>query len=125
MVCPAQAQTFWRLGLLVTLTPAFLAHWTHAPGWHAALLLAECVVYVLWGVWQRIRAFVAAGLAAIMLYAASVSLGALPDTVTTIVALLVGVGLFVFGFYALTHQEEMKRLAANLHRRWAVWHSWR
>ena len=74
---------------------------------------------------QRIRAFVTAGLAVIVLYAASVSLGALPDTVTTVLALLTGVGLFVFGFYALTHQETMKRLAAKLQQKWAVWHSWR
>lgn len=120
-----EAKTFWWAGLMVTLTPAFLTHWTHAPTWHSALLLSECVVYVLWGVAQRIRAFVAAGLGTVVLYGASVSLGILPDTLTTIAALLAGVGLFVFGFYALTHQEAMKRLAANIQRRWTVRHSWR
>ncbi|MCW3096015.1 MAG: hypothetical protein JWL77_1633 [Chthonomonadaceae bacterium] len=120
-----EAQTFWGVGLLVTLTPALLTRWMHAPGWHAALLLSECVVCVLWGVAQRIRVFVAGGLGTILLYAASVSLGILPDILTTVLALVAGVGLFVFGFYALTHQEMMKRLAAAIQQRWTVWHSWR
>ena len=120
-----EAQAFWGMGLLVTLTPALLTRWTHAPGWHTALLLSECVVCVLWGVAQRIRVFAAAGLGTILLYAASVTLGTLPDTITTILALLAGVGLFVFGFYALTHQESMKRLAASIQQRWTIWHSWR
>jgi hypothetical protein len=120
-----EAQTFWGMGLLVTLTPALLTRWMHAPGWHAALLLSECVVCVLWGVAQRIRVFVAGGLGTILLYAASVSLGILPDILTTILALVGGVGLFIFGFYALTHQETMKRLAAAIQQRWTVWHSWR
>jgi len=64
-------------------------------------------------------------LGTIVLYAASVLVGSLPDTISTILALLAGVGLFVFGFYALTHQEMMKRLAADLQQRWTIWHSWR
>ncbi len=98
-----EAQTTWGAGLLVSLTPALLTRWMPAPNWHAALLLAECVGFVLWGVAQRIRVFVAAGLGTVTIYAASVLIGTLPDTVTTILALLAGVGLFVFGFYALTH----------------------
>ena len=121
----SEAQTFWGIGLLVTLTPALLTRWMHAPGWHAALLLSECIVCVLWGVAQRIRVFVAGGLGTILLYAASLSLGILPDTLTTLLALLAGVGLFIFGFYALTHQERMKQLAAKIQQRWTVWHSWR
>jgi len=113
------------IGLLVTLTPALLTRWMHAPGWHAALLLSECVVCVLWGISQRIRVFVAGGLGTILLYAASVSLGILPDTLTTILALLAGVGLFIFGFYALTHQEMMKQVATKIQQRWTIWHSWR
>ena len=120
-----EAQAFWWMGMLVTLTPALLTRWSNAPGWHVAVLLSECIVYVLWGIAQRIRVFVAAGLGTVLLYAASMSLGILPDAVTTILALLAGVGLFVFGFYALTHRETMKRLAAALQQRWAVWHSWR
>ncbi|MCW3054117.1 MAG: hypothetical protein JWN14_3287, partial [Chthonomonadales bacterium] len=121
----SEAQTFWGIGMLVTLTPALLTRWMHAPGWHAALLLSECVVCVLWGISQRIRVFVAGGLGTILLYAASVSLGILPDTLTTILALFAGVGLFIFGFYAVTHQEMMKQLAAKIQQRWTIWHSWR
>ena len=61
----------------------------------------------------------------LLFYAASVLIGTLPDTITTILALLAGVGLFVFGFYALTHQERMKQLTAMIQQRWTVWHSWR
>ena len=121
----SEAQMFWGLGLLVTLTPALLTRWMHAPGWHAAVLMAECIVCVLWGVAQRIRIFVGIGLGTILLYTASITLGIVPDTFTTILALSAGVGLFVFGFYALTHKETMKRMAAAMQHRWSVWHSWR
>ncbi len=121
----SRAQGFWWVGLLLVLTPAFLTHWEHAPGWHTALFLIECTVCVLWGVAQRVRAFVGAGLGFVALYAAAVVQGSLPDVVTTVLALLAGVSLFVVGFYSLTHREQMRQMAESLQRRWAGWSAWR
>lgn len=122
---PQEAQTFWWIGLLTGLTPTLLTRWMHAPGWHASLLVGECTVCVLWGISHRIRAFVAAGLGTITIYATSVALGILPDAIATILTLLTGIGLFVFGFYALTHQKAIKRLMTTLQQRWTLWHTWR
>ena len=111
--------------MLLTLTPTFLAY-RHAPGsWHMLLLLGECLAAALWGIAQRIRAFVSAGLLFAGLYAASAAAGFLPGTWGTLISLLVGVGLFIAGFYALMHREAVRRGLAFLEGQWQAWQAWR
>ncbi len=120
-----QAQSFWWTGLLVILTPAFLAYRYGDVPWHTVLLLVECLAAVLWGIGQRIRAFVYAGLAFTAAFAASTIEGHLPEEIGTLAALLIGVGLFVVGFYLLTHREVMRKWAAILTAQWQAWQAWR
>jgi hypothetical protein len=120
-----QAHQFWWAGLLLVMTPAFLAYWHHAAAWHTLLLLAECLASVLWGIGQRIRAFTGAGLAFAALYGASVLSGRLPDVWGTLVSLLVGVGLFVIGFTIVTHRESARRWANTIEMQWQAWQAWR
>lgn len=119
------AQWFWGSGLLLTMTPPFLDYWHHVAGWHTVLFLAECAVFVLWGIGQRIRVFVSAGLGYLLLFAASVFVGNLPDIGGTLAALLGGIVLFIAGFYALTHKEAAQRALMRLNAQWHVWQSWR
>ncbi|HLV80429.1 MAG TPA: hypothetical protein VKT32_09105, partial [Chthonomonadaceae bacterium] len=119
------APLLWWAGLLMMMTPAFLAYWQRAASWHTLVLLSECLLAVLWGVGQRIRAFVCAGLLFAAAYAASAAIGRLPDTVSTLASLLMGVGLFVIGFYILTHREVVQRWAAALEGHWQAWQAWR
>lgn len=119
------AHALWWAGLLSMLLPAFLAFWRQGGSFHTLLLLGECLVAVLWGVGQRIRAFVLAGLLFAAAYAASSAIGRLPDTLSTLASLITGVGLFVMGFYALTHRETVQRWAAALEGHWQAWQAWR
>ncbi len=120
-----QAQSLWTGGLLLTITPAFLAFWNHAGDIHTLLFIGECLVSALWGIWQRIRAFVLVGMGYIALYAAAVISGHLPDVWGTLVTLIVGVILFIAGFYILTHRAVMQRWAAVVERQWEAWKAWR
>ncbi len=119
-----QARTLWWAGLLLTLTPSFLAYWERAADWHTVLFLLECLVAVLWGIGHRIRAFTIAGLGFACLFAAAVSIGHLPSTFGTLVTLFIGVSLFIIGYYALTHREEIQRMALAFETRWKAWQAW-
>lgn len=119
------AHLFWWSGLLLMMTPAFLAYWQRAASWHTLVLLSECLLAVLWGIGQRIRSFVCAGLLFAAAYAASAAIGRLPDTISTLASLLMGVSLFVIGFYILTHREVVQRWAVALEDHWHVWQAWR
>ena len=104
-----RAHWLWWAGLLLMLTPTFLAYWQHASEWHTVLLVAECLVVVLWGISQRIRSFVSAGMLFTIAFAASCSIGHVPEIWGTFSALAAGVGLFIAGFYVLTHREVVQR----------------
>lgn len=121
----AASQAFWWAGVLLMMTPAFFAYWQHAGAWHTILLLTECLAALLWGIAQRIRAFVYASLGFAAAYSASASVGHLPETWGTVISLLIGVGLFVAGFYALTHREVVQRAIASAERTWRRWQEWR
>ena len=116
-----EAQGLWTVGLLLTITPAFLAFWQRAGDIHTLLFVGECLLSVLWGIAQRIRAFVLAGMGFIALYAGAVTAGHLPDVWGTLATLLVGVLLFVLGFAMLTRRASLQRLAARLAARWESW----
>ena len=116
-----QAQGFWIIGWLLLLTPPFLAYWQGGAAWHTPLLLIECVIAVVLGAVWRIRAFFGNGLLFAALFAAGHLLGRLPEAWGTFAALLLGVGLFVAGFYALTHRETVQRWAAALETHWKAW----
>jgi hypothetical protein len=120
-----EARALWWAGLLLILTPAYLAYWEHAAPWHTLLLIGECLAAVLWGIAQHIRAFVCAGLGFAAAFGASVTIGRLPEVWGTLAALLVGVGLFIAGFYALTHREIIQSRMAALEAQWRSWQAWR
>ncbi len=120
-----QARSLWIAGLLLLITPAFLAFWNRDGDIHALLFLGECLLSALWGLWQRIRVFVLIGMGYMALYAASVIIGHVPDVWGTIVTLVVGVTLFIMGFYILTHRAMMQQWAAAIERQWQGWQAWR
>ena len=121
----AQAQKLWTVGLLLTITPAFLAFWQGEGDIHTLLFVGECLLSTLWGIAQRIRAFVLVGMGFIALYAGAVTVGHLPDVWGTLATLVVGVTLFVIGFAMLTRRAIMQRVAARLEAQWAAWRAWR
>lgn len=56
-------QTYFLAGLLLVLTPTFVAAWQVGAGpLHALLLLTECVAALFYGIAARIKVFVGAGL---------------------------------------------------------------
>jgi hypothetical protein len=107
------------------MTPAFLSYWRGESPLHTVLLLVECLFAVLWGVGQRIRAFVCGGLGFAAAFAGSQVVGHLPEFWGTLAALVIGVSLFIFGFYALTNRERLQRWAASCEARWHAWLAWR
>jgi len=57
-------QTYFLAGLLLVLTPTFVAAWqAHAGPLHALLLLTECVAALFYGIAARIKVFVGTGVA--------------------------------------------------------------
>jgi hypothetical protein len=120
-----EAQGLWTVGLLLTITPAFLAFWQHAGDIHTILFVGECLLSVLWGIAQRIRAFVLVGMGFIALYAGAVTVGHLPDVWGTLATLLVGVLLFVIGYAMLTRRAIMQRISTRLTAQWESWRGWR
>ena len=57
-------QLYFLSGLLLTLTPTFVAAWQpQASSGHALLLLSECVLALFYGIAARLKAFVGAGAA--------------------------------------------------------------
>lgn len=60
----AAPQTYFLAGLLLVLTPTFVAAWQAQSGpLHALLLLTECVAALFYGIAARIKVFVGAGVA--------------------------------------------------------------
>ena len=116
-----RAQGFWVTGWLLLLTPPFLAYWQGGAAWHTPLFLIECVLAVTLGAAWRIRAFFGCGLLFASLFAAGHFVGRLPEAWGTFAALLLGVGLFAAGFYALTHREMVQRWTMALEARWKAW----
>ena len=116
-----KAQVFWVAGWLLLLTPPFLAYWQGGAAWHTPLFLVECVLAVTIGAALRIRAFFGCGLLFAVLFAGGHLVGRLPDASGTFAALLLGVGLFAAGFYALTHRETVQRWATALETHWKAW----
>ena len=66
-----------------------------------------------------------AGLAFASAYATPQLIGLLSEFWGTVLALLVGVGLFVFGFYALTRRERLQQWATTCETQWKSWLAWR
>ena len=116
-----KAQGFWVAGWLLLLTPPFLAYWQGGAAWRTPLFLIECVLAVVLGAALRIRAFFGCGLLFAGLFAAGHMVGRLPEAWGTFAALLLGVGLFAAGFYALTHRETVQRWTAALETHWKAW----
>lgn len=58
------APAYFLVGLLLTLTPTFVAAWPAAsPPVHSVLLLSECVAAVFYGITGRVKIFVGTGFA--------------------------------------------------------------
>ena len=118
----ARAQSLWIADLMIT--PAFLAFWSHTGDIHTLLFVSECLLAAVWGIWQRIRDFVLVGTGFIALYAATVAAGHLPDVWATLVTLLIGIALFVAGFYIRMHCAIMQQWVAAIDRQWKAWQAW-
>ena len=103
------ARMAWWAGLACALGTCFVLYWTRAAGAHHILLLiAECVAATLWGVIRRIRAYVSAGFAFLVLLTVASWFRHVNDIASTISALAIGVTLFICVYYWLTHRAKIE-----------------
>ena len=117
-----RAAAFWWLGLLTTMTPTFAAflanHVSGGSPLHALLLAVECIAAVLWGIRERIRAFVACGVLFATGFVAVLGAGPVVQTWSGVFALALGVALLAFvlvaGYRRAEIAEGMQRLGAEL-----------
>jgi hypothetical protein len=120
------ARTAWWAGLAVILTPCFALYWTHSTGMHhVVLLIVECVAATLWGLIRRIRAYVSAGFAYLVLLSVASWFRHVNDVAGTISALAVGVALFIWVYYWLTHREKIDNWLLRVSGAWRAWRAWR
>ncbi len=120
------ARAAWWAGLVVMLGSCFILYWTRAAGGHHNLLLiSECVVATLWGVIRRIRAYVSAGFGFLVLLTVASWFRHVNDIAGTISALAIGVALFVYVYYWLTHRERIENWLLRASGAWRSWQAWR
>ena len=120
------ARMAWWAGLIVTLGPCFVLYWTRAAGMHhIVLLLGECVAASLWGVVLRIRAYVSAGFAFLVLLMVASWFRHVNDIASTVSALAIGVTLFICVYYWLTHRERIETWLLRASGAWRAWSTWR
>jgi hypothetical protein len=120
------ARLGWWSGLIVLLTPCFILYWTRSPGMHhIVLLIVECVAAALWGLIRRIRAYVSAGFAYLVLLTVASWFRHVNDVAGTISALSLGVALFVWVYYWLTHREKIDNWLLRVSGAWRAWRAWR
>jgi hypothetical protein len=120
------ARVAWWAGLAVVLTPCFVLYWTRSPGMHhIVLLIVECVAATLWGLIRRIRAYVSAGFAYLVLLTVASWFRHVNDIAGTISALATGVALFVWVYYWLTHREKIDNWLLRVSGAWRAWRAWR
>ncbi|NLI00359.1 MAG: hypothetical protein GX446_12815, partial [Chthonomonadales bacterium] len=120
-----EAKGLWWTGALVVMTPTFIAFWTHfsegGPVWHALLLVAECLAAVLWGIANRIRAFVITGGAYALAFAAVLGAASVQEIWIGLVALVVGLGLLAVVVQLNTRAEATRAWIDRTVQEWRRW----
>ena len=115
----------WWAGLLALFAPAYVAfRANYAAGgapFHALLLLVECIGAIAWGIAHRIRAFVLAGTAFCLAFAATLGSGAIVEVWTGLMAVAVGLSLLAFVFYVSLHQDGIRLWMQRFNQEWSRW----
>lgn len=121
-----RSKYLWGAGLLVCMAPALMRYWdAPRPGYHVALLVAECVLATLWGIFRRIRVYAGLGFVVLVLLTVSSWFRYVHnDFAGPISALIAAIALFVAGFYALTRRARLEAWLARIGS-WTQGQTWR
>jgi len=119
------APILWWLGLLLSLTPTFVAFHLHFQSGgtplHAILLIVQCVGAVLWGIARRIKAFAACGSLFALAFAGELILGAIGQIWAGLIALVVGSALLAAVYILSTRSAEARAVMDRAVRQWRSW----
>jgi len=119
------AQGLWWLGLLLVMSPTYLAFYVHftssGPPWHAVLLVAESILAVLWGIANRIRAFVLAGTLFALGFAAVLVASAITQVWIGIVSVAAGLLLLAGVYWLSVKTVEARTVIERALREWQQW----
>lgn len=120
-----QAAVLWWLGLLTTITPSFVAFYVHhvngGTPLHALLLVVECVGAILWGIRERIKAFVYCGTVFAAGFVLVLGGGAVMQLWSGLLALMLGIALLAFVLYVSLHRRQILDQMERLGIEWDDW----
>ena len=115
-------QTYFLTGLLLVLTPTFVAAWqAGAAPLHAVLLLTECVAALFYGIAARIKVFVGAGLAFLVALLLRETQGLVGHIHWAVYATLLGLGILASALFFEKRGEEARRWAKAAQEKLREW----
>jgi hypothetical protein len=125
--CDESAHLYHLCGLLLVLTPTFLAAWRTYPSLpHALFLATECVAAIAMGIGARIKLYVAAGTSFLVSLIVIEGQGALvhgsPVQIHwSIFATILGIAIIGSAIYFETRREHVLRWTKSVQERWKDW----
>jgi len=115
-------QTYFLMGLLLVLTPTFVAAWQAQSGpFHSLLLLTECVAALFYGIAARIKAFVGAGTAFLVALLLRETRGMVGHIHWAVYATLLGLGILGSALFFEKRGEEARRWARAAREKLQGW----
>lgn len=115
-------QTYFLAGLLLVLTPTFVAAWQAGAGpLHALLLLTECVAALFTGIAARIKAFVGAGIAFLIALLLRETQGLVGHVHWAVYATGLGLAILASALFFEKRGDEARRWARTAQEKLREW----
>lgn len=115
-------QPFYLAGLLLVLTPTYLAaRQAHAAPVHSLLLATECVVAIFFGISARIKLLVTGGTAFLLLLVGLQFQGYLTHLHWAVYAMLLGLAIIGGALYFEKRRDEILRWTQDVQERLKDW----
>lgn len=115
-------QTYFLAGLLLVLTPTFVAAWQAQSGpVHSLLLLTECVAALFYGIAARIKAFVGGGLTFLVALLLRETQGMVGHIHWAVYATVLGLGILGSALFFEKRGEEARRWARAAREKLKEW----
>lgn len=115
-------QSYFLTGLLLVMTPTFIAAWSsQAAAFHAVLLLTECVAALFYGIAARIKVFVGAGLAFLVALILRETQGLTGHIHWAVYATALGLAILGSALFFEKRGEEVRRWAQAARQKLQEW----
>ncbi len=115
-------QTYFLAGLLLVLTPTFVAAWQAGAGpLHALLLLTECVAALFYGIAARVKVFVGAGVAFLVALLLRETHGLVGHVHWAVYATLLGLAILASALFFEKRGDQARRWARAAQEKLREW----